>query len=75
MDNIRTVYSDLPLTIKGFTIAKDDFYTIVLNEHLSAETNRSTFLHELTHIKNGDFERKVSVDLIEIYAHKKHQCG
>ena len=73
MDNIRTIFVDLPNTIGGYTISKDDFYTIVLNQNLCYERNESTYLHELDHIKNGDFDKCCSADLIELYAHKKKE--
>lgn len=71
MDNIRTVMSNLPSTIGGFTIVADDYFTIVLNQNLSFERNMQTYNHELKHISNGDFDKKTSVGLIEIVAHEK----
>ena len=71
MENIRTVLCDLPNHIKGFTVASDDnYYTIVLNENLTHETNLETYYHELYHIHNNDFDKKSPVGLIEIMAHK-----
>lgn len=69
MDNIRTIYCDMPNTIGGFTILADDFFTIVLNQNLSHERNVQTYMHELQHIQNGDFDRKAPAGLIEIMAH------
>lgn len=71
MDNIRTVMSNLPSTIAGFTIVADDYFTIVLNQNLSFERNMQTYNHELMHISNRDFDKKTSVGLIEIMAHEK----
>ena len=71
MDNVRTVMSDLPLTIGGFTVVADDYFTIVLNQNLSFERNMQTYNHELMHISTGDFDKKTSVGLIEIMAHEK----
>lgn len=72
MENIRTVYYDLPNTIKGFTVStNDDFFTIVLNQNLSHSQNMKTYFHELNHIMNGDFSKKSSVDMIEFYAHEQ----
>ena len=70
MDNIRTIYANLPNTIGGYTIVTDDFYTIVINQNLNYEKNQESYLHELNHITNGDFDKKSSVGLIEIQAHK-----
>ncbi len=72
MDNIRTVMSNLPSTIGGFTIVANDYFTIVLNQNLSFERNMQTYNHELMHISNGDFDKKTSVGLIEIMAHEKN---
>ena len=52
LDNVRTVYCDLPNTVGGFTVATpDDFFTIVLNQNLSYDRNVQTYKHELEHIK------------------------
>lgn len=70
MDNIRTIYCDLPTSIGGFTVATaDDYFTIVINQNLSYYKNLETYRHELEHIKNGDFDRKCSAGLLEIMAH------
>lgn len=70
LDNVRTVYCDLPNTVGGFTVATpDDFFTIVLNQNLSYDRNVQTYKHELEHIKNGDFDKTCSADIIEISAH------
>lgn len=63
--------SNLSLTIGGFTIVTDDYFTIALNRNLSFERNMQTYNHELKHISNGDFDKKTSVGLIEIIAHEK----
>lgn len=70
MDNIRTIYCDLPTSIGGFTVATaDDYFTIVINQNLSYSKNIETYQHELAHIKNGDFDKKCSVGLLEFMAH------
>lgn len=69
-DNIRTIYCDLPNTVKSFTVATPDgFFTVVLNENLSYEQNLLSYYHELKHIQDGDFNKTSSVGLIEISAH------
>lgn len=70
MENIRVIFCDMPTSIGGYTILKEDFYTIVLNSRLSRERNIESYQHEVDHILNGDFEKKCSVDLIEFFAHK-----
>lgn len=72
MDNIRTILCDLPNSIRGFTVATPDgFFTICLNQNLSHAQNMKSYQHELKHIMNGDFDKKCSVDLIEVMARKE----
>ena len=61
---------DLPPRVKGFVTQKDGEPVIVLNAHLNREQNLKTYLHELKHIRNGDFE-KIDVDQIERDAHNE----
>lgn len=68
MDEVPTIYLDMPATVYGYTILQDGCYTIVLNSRLSHERNLETYLHELSHIKNGDYEAG-SADIIELFAH------
>lgn len=69
MENIKTLFCDMPTTVAGYTVFKDDCYTIVLNSKLSRDKNIKSYMHELSHIQNGDFEKKCSADLIEFFAH------
>lgn len=72
MENVRTQYYNLPNTIGGFTVSTPDgWYTVILNQNLSHQKNVETYQHELEHIRKGDFDRKCSVGLIEIFAHEK----
>ena len=66
---IKVAYADLPPRVKGFTVLKDGYYTIILNHNLTKEQNKLTYLHELHHIQNGDFE-KIDIQDIETLAHK-----
>lgn len=70
MDDIKVIYMDIPTTIRSYVINRNDFYTIVLNSRLSSEQNNISYEHELRHIKNGDYEKKCSVNMIEFMAHK-----
>ncbi len=63
-------YTEMPATVRSFVIANSDStYTIILNSKLSHEQNIISYWHEIDHIRNGDYEKKCSVDLIEITAH------
>lgn len=67
---INTILLDMPGTIKAYTVAdKNGDYTIVLNSRLNHEQHLASYAHEMHHIKNGDFDRKCSADLIEFFAH------
>ena len=71
MDDIKVIYLDMPTTIRSYVISRNDFFTIVLNSKLSCEQNAVSYEHELNHIKNGDYEKKCSVNMIEFMAHKQ----
>lgn len=71
-NNINVKYIDLPCSVRSYVVANDDMtYTIVLNSRLSYQQNALSYAHECRHISNGDYEKKCSVDLIEIVAHKE----
>ena len=70
MDDVFVNLIELPGTIRSFVVANADWtYTIMLNSRLSREQNIISYKHELEHIQNGDYDKKCSVDLIEITAH------
>lgn len=71
MDSVNVIYLDMPTTIRSYVINRNDFYTIVLNSRLNFEQNNASYEHELQHIKNGDYEKKCSVSMIEFMAHKQ----
>lgn len=66
-----TIFKDLPTQIKALTVKnRDDSYTVILNSRLSYEQQRQSFLHELQHITNCDFEKDCSIDELEFKLHK-----
>lgn len=70
MDDIYTKLIDLPTRVRGYTVRdKNGDFCIVLNARINQESRIKTYEHEVKHIKRGDFQRCVSADLIEIYAH------
>ena len=73
LDNYTTIYLNLPCKIKGFAVYNsiEDFYTIVLNSRLSHAQNIKTYIHELEHISNGDFNSNLSVGTLETLAHQR----
>lgn len=71
MEDVKVSLADLPGTIKAFVISHaDQTYTIVLNSRHTHEQNLISYAHELEHIRNGDYEKKCSADMIEMFAHK-----
>lgn len=65
MGEIFTRLIKMPTRIKGYTaIDNDGNYNIYLNDRLSAEQQRITYLHEMAHISRGDWD-KASVEEAE----------
>lgn len=56
----------MPLTIRAFTVpdANGDF-NIYINEDLSDAAKRKSLEHEKNHISRNDFQKDLSVKLIE----------
>lgn len=72
IDDVNVIYVDMPPSIKAYTVNNPDCtYTIVLNSRLSREQHLTSYYHEMTHIHNGDYEKKCGVNFIEINAHKQ----
>lgn len=69
MSDIRTVYADMPATIKAYTIYHDGFYTVILNQNLSYSQNLASYKHELKHIMRNDFDNHHTVDQLEHSTH------
>lgn len=70
MDNINVVYVDMPVGVHSYVVVNpDESYTIVINSRLSHEQNIISYWHEIDHIKNRDYDKKCTADLIEIAAH------
>lgn len=70
-NDVNVVLADMPGTIKEYVVANKDLtYTVVLNAKHSLETRLKAYMHALSHIDNGDFEKSCSADVIEVYAHK-----
>lgn len=71
MDDIANiVIINLPPKVKGFTSLNDDgTYTVVLNANHTMETQKATMMHELEHIKRGDFDSLSDVNSLEVLRH------
>lgn len=67
--DVNIIEVDLPTTISAYVVSNCDCsFTIVLNAKMSFEHKRISYLHELAHIEQGDYD-KDSADLVEIHAH------
>lgn len=70
MNELAARLIDLPTTIRAYTVQDTEGnYNIYVNARLSHEARLEAYKHEIKHIKNDDFSRQKSADLIEIYAH------
>ena len=72
MSNFNILLANMPTTIKAYTVLNaDDTYTIVINARLSSEQQRLSCYHEMQHINNNDYDKKIDIGLLEIYAHQR----
>lgn len=71
MDNVNVILYDMPARIKAYTIKMDEGYTICLNSRLTRVQNQISYLHEIKHIQNGDYDLQCGADLIECFSHSK----
>ncbi|WP_300773321.1 hypothetical protein [uncultured Acetatifactor sp.] len=70
-DDIYTYYVDLPCTIRSFVVSNADMtFTIILNAKIGRDQQLQAYRHEINHIRNGDYDKKSSVDLVELAAHE-----
>ena len=70
MNEVATRLIDLPTTIRAYTVLDTEGnYNVYVNARLNNEARRKAYEHEIDHIKEDDFSRQESVDIIEIYAH------
>ena len=67
--DVRVILAQMPARIRSYVVLMDGFYTIVLNDDLSPMAKHRAYCHEMEHIENGDFERSVSADLLEVRVH------
>lgn len=69
MDDVYTRLMNLPPRVRGFSRKNEDLsYTVVINSCLCKEVQQETYLHEIEHIKNGDFQ-ETAVGEVELLRH------
>lgn len=70
--DVNCVVAELPYALKAYTMPNvDGSFTILLNSRHTHEQHLRSYHHEMTHIENGDFDRRCTADLIEFWAHKE----
>lgn len=62
---------DLPPAIHGIVTGTDGSYTIILNGNDTPARQYAAFLHEVTHIYNGDIMTGQDVAEIEARTHRQ----
>jgi len=65
IDNLIIRVIDLPVRVRAFTSYNDGVYNMYLNARHSYESLLVAYEHEMSHIKNNDFEGGVDVNKIE----------
>lgn len=66
---VNTILVDMPTRMKGQTVKNEDgSYSVFLNSRMASNQIEKTYIHEIEHIQNGDFEKE-QVQRIEAYAH------
>ncbi|MBD5392956.1 MAG: hypothetical protein HDR71_01535 [Lachnospiraceae bacterium] len=58
-----------PLVKEQVVANSDGTFSIFINDYLSPEWKIKAYNHAISHIKNGDFDKKADVDAIECEAH------
>lgn len=70
-EGIFTYYINMPTTIRSFVVSNNDMsFTIMINARLGSDQQLAAYMHEIYHIKNGDYDKHCSADLIELFAHE-----
>lgn len=54
-DNVRVVLLNLPHSVHGFTVCKEDWYTVIINAQLGQSGQINACEHELAHINKNHF--------------------
>lgn len=69
MDDVFVYLVDLPHSVKEMVTPCLGGYTVYINARLNDEQQKKAYQHALKHIRNRDFEKECSVDVIEAMAH------
>lgn len=70
-EEIFCYFIDMPCKIGATAISHEDgTFSVYVNSRLSVEKQKESYLHEMRHIKGDDFYKNLSVQLIEMRAHR-----
>ena len=69
MDDVFVYFAELPPHINEMITPCPDGYTVYISTRLSMDERVSTYMHAMSHIANGDFDRETSVQEIEFMRH------
>ena len=70
-DIINVILTDLPCSIKGYTLLNSDgSYTVTINSRLNAEKQHEVYEHEIRHIAGDDFS--VTSELLDDLELERH---
>lgn len=58
-----------PLVKEHVVANADGTFSIFINDYLSPERRIKAYNHAISHITNGDFDKRIDVDIIEYEAH------
>ncbi len=71
-DKTSVHIADMPIALKAMTRKNPDgSSTIVINSRHCHEQNKKAYLHEITHLENGDFDQPQNVGQLEAARHKE----
>ncbi len=66
MENVIVRLRDMPNGIRGVTVLDSDGdYNVYINSRLTGQIQRIAYVHELRHIRRGDFHSERSIDSLE----------
>ncbi len=73
MNDVFVRYSEeLPYGVHGMVMPDENGdYNIYINSRLSCDEQKKALKHEMTHIKNGDYDSNSSIERVEERAKKR----
>lgn len=68
---VPLVLMDLPHSVRGgIKVLEDGRHAIIVNARLNTALQKKAYLHELRHIKNGDYDNFKRIGVVEMLAHQ-----